>query len=459
MYNFDLLVIGGGSGGVAAANRAAMHGAKVALFEKGRMGGTCVNVGCVPKKLLWTAANLKHDLLDAAGWGFDVEVKSHSWRKLKEARDKYIKNLNGLYTRGLNGNGVTIIPTHARFKDKKIVEASGDSYTAPNIIIAVGGRPKTPLIPGNELGIVSDDIFSLQSVPASIAIIGGGYIAVEIAGVLRSLGSKVTIVIRKQKVLNNFDHLLSDMVMEQMSADGINIIKGSNVTSLQESQLKILVNLDVTKQTRSFDSVMWAIGRQPNTDQINIEKTGVKLKQNGDILTSEGYETNEKGIFGIGDITGNFELTPVAIASGRRLSDRLFGGKSDNYLDYANIPSVVFSHPPIGTVGLTEKEAVDKFGSKQIKVYESKFTPMQYAFNARQPKSAMKLIVSGKEEKIVGIHLIGFGSDEMLQGFAVAIKMGATKKSFDDTVALHPTVAEELVTMKQARDSKVGDQT
>ena len=456
MKKFDLIVIGGGSGGVATANRAASYGARVALFEKSQMGGTCVNVGCVPKKIMWTAAHLRTCIDDAVDYGFQVNTGYHDWNDLKRKRDAYIEKLNQGYENGLNKNNVTIIRAHAKFVDKNTVIANSQSYFAPKIIIAVGGRPIYPDIKGTEYGIDSDQFFGLHEIPKRIAIVGGGYIAVEIGGLLRSLGSDVTLIVRKQKILNKFDSILSDNLMSQMKLDGIKIEKEKTIQHLDKQvDGTIDVHLKNPQVLEKFDTLMWAIGRKPNTDILDVAAAGLKTNGDGSITVNKYQETNVEGIFALGDIIKNFELTPVAIAAGRRLSDRLFGDKPQSYLDYENIPSIVFSHPPIGTVGLTEKQAIDKFGISNIRVYETKFTPMYHAFSAKKSTSVMKLVVEKSKEEILGIHMIGIGSDEMLQGFAVALKMGATKADFDNTVALHPTAAEEMVTMKESRDAQL----
>ncbi len=458
MENFDLIVIGGGSGGVATANRAASYGAKVALFEKNRMGGTCVNVGCVPKKIMWTAANLKHSIQEAVDYGFSVSLLGHEWNNLKSKRDGYIARLNKGYETGLDKNKVSIIRGQACFLSSQIVEALGRKYTAKHIVIAVGGRPITPNIFGSELGINSDDFFALEKLPSKIAIVGGGYIAVEIGGLLKSLGSKVSLIIRKEKILGYFDTILRNNLTLQMQAGGIRIENNTKVNRLEKlDDGRIKVTLNNGKNPQEFDQVLWAIGRKPNTDRLNINLTGLKINPDGSIPTDQYQETNVKGLYALGDIIKNFELTPVAIAAGRRLADRLFGSRPDSRLIYENIPSVVFSHPPLGTVGLTENEGIRKYGISNIRVYETQFTPMHYAFSDKKSISAMKLVVLGEEEKVIGIHILGIGSDEMLQGFAVAMKMGATKKDFDDTIALHPTAAEELVTMKQSRNAQLDD--
>ncbi len=449
--HFDLIVIGGGSGGVATANRAASYGAKVALFEAGRMGGTCVNVGCVPKKFMWTAASLGHSIEEAAGYGFTAAVTDFDWGRLKRERDAYIARLNAGYERGLTKNQVQIVRGYARFADARTVEADGQRYSADHVVIAVGGRPVLPAIPGAELGITSDDFFALEYMPRRIAIAGAGYVSVELGGLLRALGAEVTLLLRRDHFLHSFDAMLRDRLMAQMEADGVRVIRGLRPARVCRDGDALAVESEAGDRIAGIDTLLWAIGRRPNTDRIDIGRAGVTVNPDGTVPTDDFQQTNVPGVYAIGDIGGRFELTPVAIAAGRRLADRIFGGKAGRHLPYENIPTVIFSHPPIGTIGLSEEAAIAKFGADNLRVYEARFTPMHYAFAQRKPECSMKLVVAGPEERIVGCHIIGHGADEMLQGFAVAIRMGATKRDFDDTVAIHPTVAEELVTMRGGR--------
>ncbi len=455
MKQYDLLVIGGGSGGVATANRAASYGAKVALFEAGRMGGTCVNVGCVPKKIMWTAASLHDAVEEAADYGFAVQSGQLNWPELKARRDAYIERLNGVYERGLGNNKVEVVRAHARFVEPHVLEADGRQYKAEHIVIAVGGRPIQPDIPGAELGITSDGFFELEQQPERVVIVGAGYVSVEFGGLLHALGAEVTIALRRDHFLRHFDKMLRDELMAQMEADGVRFVKHVTVMDVQQADSGLRVELGNGDVIDGLDTLIWAVGRRPNTDRIAIEKTGLTLKPNGTVAVDRLQQTDVQGIYAIGDVIGKFELTPVAIAAGRRLADRLFGGQTGRHLTYENIPTVIFSHPPIGTVGLSETQAIEQFGVGNVKVYESRFTPMHYAFSTRKPACTMKLVVTGPDERIVGCHVIGFGADEMMQGFAVAVRMGATKRDFDDTVAIHPTGAEEMVTMRNPRDAVV----
>ena len=453
ILHFDLLVIGGGSGGVATANRAASYGAKVALFESGRMGGTCVNVGCVPKKIMWTAATLHDAVEEAVGYGLPAHAGELDWGGLKSRRDAYIERLNGVYERGLGNNKVEVIHAAARFVEPRVVEADGRQFTAEHIVIATGGRPIVPEIQGAGLGITSNGFFELKQQPKNVIVVGAGYIAVEFGGLLHALGSEVTIALRRDHFLRTFDKTMRDELMKQMQADGVQFITHVTVMDVERNQNGLRVEFGNGEVRDGFDTLIWAIGRTPNTDRIGIETTGLELNADGTISVDRLQQTAVEGIYAIGDVVGKYELTPVAIAAGRRLADRLFGGQPDRYLKYENIASVIFSHPPIGTVGLSEAEAVEQFGVANVRVYESRFAPMYYAFSKRKPACTMKLVVTGPDERIVGCHVIGLGADEMIQGFAVAVRMGATKSDFDDTVAIHPTVAEEMVTMRNARNA------
>jgi glutathione reductase (NADPH) len=446
--HYDLLAIGGGSGGIATANRAARYGARCAVIEAGRLGGTCVNVGCVPKKIMWNAASVSHILESAPEYGFQLAGRSFSWPDLKAKRDAYIRRLNERYGMGLADNSVEHIQGYARLIDAHTVEVNGEQLTAEHIVIATGGRPVVPAIPGAELGITSDGFFELEDLPRRVAVVGAGYIAVELAGVLNMLGSEVSLLLRRAHFLDSFDEMLRDILMEEMVEAGVNILTHRNVAEIRRDGNGLALVFEDGEQLSGIDSVIWAVGREPNTDGLNLAAAGVKADARGYIETDAYQNTNVAQIYAIGDITPRPALTPVAIAAGRRLADRLFGGMAGRHLDYTNIPTVVFSHPPVGTVGLTEAQARDIHGEQMVKVYQTRFTPMVHAFSPRPTKTAMKLVTVGEQEKIVGLHVIGEGADEMLQGFAVAVKMGATKKDFDDTVAIHPTSAEEFVTMR-----------
>ena len=444
---FDLLVIGGGSGGLAHAQRAAEYGAKAAVIEYGPLGGTCVNVGCVPKKVMWYAAHQAHEFHHAADYGFDVDVKGHDWAGLKSRRDAYIERLNGIYGRNLDNRGVTHIAGAARFVDAHTVDVDGQVYEADRIVIATGGRPMVPDIPGAELGITSDGFFELEERPQRVLIAGSGYIAVELAGVFNALSSDVQLVVRKDSVLRSFDSMLSTELMAAMDKSGIELETGVIPKSVEQTSDGIVLHAEDGRTFGPVDTVLWAIGRSANTETLDAAKAGVEQDAGGFVLTDDFQQTNVENIFALGDVTGRAALTPVAIAAGRRLADRLYGGMDGRHLEYELIPTVVFSHPTIGTVGLTEEEARAEYGD-DIKVYQSGFIGMYYALGTNKQRSVMKLITTGEDERVVGCHVIGEGADEMMQGFAVAMRMGATKKDFDDTVAIHPTSSEELVTMR-----------
>ena len=444
---FDLLVIGGGSGGLAHAQRAAEYGVKAAVIEYGPLGGTCVNVGCVPKKVMWYAAHQAHAFHHAVDYGFDVKVGGHDWRGLKARRDAYIERLNGIYGRNLDNRGVSYIAGRARFVDAHTLDVDGRTYKADRIVIATGGRPMVPQIPGAELGITSDGFFELEDRPQRVLIAGSGYIAVELAGVFNALGSDVQLVVRKDSVLRSFDAMLSTELMAAMDKNGIELETGVIPQTVEQTADGIVLQAEDGRAFGPVDCLVWAIGRSPNTESLDTAAAGVEQDEDGFIPTDDFQQTNVENIYALGDVTGRAALTPVAIAAGRRLADRLDGGMEGRHLEYNLIPTVIFSHPTIGTVGLTEKEARAEYGD-DVKVYESGFIGMYYALGTNKQRSVMKLITAGKDERVVGCHVIGEGADEMMQGFAVAMRMGATKKDFDDTVAIHPTSSEELVTMR-----------
>ena len=446
--HYDYIVIGGGSGGIASARRAAKHGAKAAIIEYGRMGGTCVNAGCVPKKVMWNASMIAEALNHATGYGFDIKARHFDWQVMKQARDDYVSRLNGIYHRNLDEAGIEKITDHGRFTGPRTVEANGTVFEADHILVATGGKPVAADFPGAELAINSDGFFELENQPHRVAIVGAGYIATEFAGVLNGLGSEVVQVLRKNKALRIFDHDLHNLVMRQMEASGIRFETGFVTAALtRQADGSLTLHAGDGRRIDQLDSVIWAIGRRPNTASLSLTKAGVCLDDQGYIATDRFQNTNVDGIYALGDVSGPVELTPVAIAAGRRLADRLFNGEEDAHLDYENIPSVVFSHPPIGTVGLTENEAADKFGRDAIRIYRSQFVNMYYAPLDHKAPTLVKLVTTGEKEKIVGCHIAGDFADEMIQGFAVAVKMGATKADFDNTVAIHPTAAEEFVTL------------
>ncbi len=449
--HFDYIAIGGGSGGIASANRAAMRGAKVAIIEAKQLGGTCVNLGCVPKKVMWHGAQVAEAIkLYAPDYGFDLTLKSFDWPKLVENRNAYISRIHQSYDKSLASNGVTLIKGFATFINNKTVEVDGEQYTAEHILIATGGRPTHPDIPGAEFGIDSNGFFALTEQPKRVAVVGAGYIAVELAGMLHSLGSSTHLFVRKQSPLRNFDPLVVSTLMEVMENEGPTLhtyATPQKVTKENDGSLMLhLENGDI----HNFDQIIWAIGRNPATNEMNIEATGVERTVDGYIKVDEYQTTSSGNIYAVGDVIENgVELTPVAVKAGRLLAERLFNPQMEKAkMDYSLIPTVVFSHPPIGTIGLTEPEAAAQYGEEQIKIYTSSFTAMYTAVTQHRQPCKMKLVCAGPDERIIGLHGIGFAVDEMIQGFAVAIKMGATKADFDDVVAIHPTGAEEFVTMR-----------
>lgn len=447
--HYDYMIIGGGSGGIASANRAALYGKKCVMIEGDLIGGTCVNVGCVPKKVMWYAAQVAETIgRYGADYGFDSTLNRFDWQKLVANRSAYISRIHASFDTVLSKNKIDLVDGYARFVDAHAVEVNGEIISADHVLIATGARPSRPKIPGAEFGIDSDGFFKLDEMPRRVAVVGAGYIAVELAGVLHGLGAETHLFVRKDKPLRSFDPMLTQGLIEEMEVAGpilhTNAVPQAVVKNSDDSLNLVLED----GQSWAVDCLIWAIGREPLTEGLNLAAAGVATGDKGHILVDKWQNTNVPGIYAVGDVIGRLDLTPVAVAAGRRLSERLFNHKDDEYMDYENVPTVVFSHPPIGTVGLTEPEARSRYGNDQVKVYQSSFTSMYTAITQHRQISRMKLVCVGQEERIVGIHGIGSGVDEILQGFAVALKMGATKHDFDSTVAIHPTAAEEFVTMR-----------
>ena len=447
-YDYDLIALGAGSGGLSVIERAASYGQRCAVIERGKVGGTCVNVGCVPKKIMWFGANLAEMIDDAASYGFDLSCNGFDWSHLVARREKYIDAINTWYHGHLRELGIDEIEGEASFVDSNTIAVDGKHYTARDIFIATGTEPSLPDVPGVEHAMTSDGFFALRDQPQRVAIAGSGYIAVELAGVLNSLGSEVTLYLRKQHVLAGFDSLLQQTLLERLGQSGIELRMGCEILEIERHDSGKLELQDTHGVgIEDVDAVIYAIGRHADLATLKLENAGVATTENGFIETDLYQRTSQANIFALGDITGRAALTPVAIAAGRRLADRLYDGQSDRHLDYELIPTVVFSHPPIGTIGMAEEAARAQYGDR-VRVYQTRFTAMYNSISGHDVPTAMKLVCLDAEEKIIGCHMIGPMVDEMLQGFAVAIRMGACKKDFDDTVAIHPTSSEELVTMR-----------
>ena len=449
MREYDIIAIGGGSGGSATMNRAAMHGAKAAVIEGNIIGGTCVNIGCVPKKVMWYGAQVSETLKNyAADYGYTIGETSFDFKTLRKNREAYIERSRQAFSNNFNRNGVDYIEGYARFVDKNTVEVNGEHIRAKHIVIATGSYAFIPNVPGSELGGTSDDVFAWEELPESVSIIGAGYIAVELAGVLHALGVKTDLFVRKGGPLRGFDQGIVEVLVEEMKKNGQPLH-----THKVPQKLEKLDNGDIQiyfedGTTHTSQKVIWAVGRKANVHQLNLEAAGVELTERGFIQVDEYQNTTTPGIYALGDVSGEKELTPVAIKAGRTLAERLFNGKTDAKMDYELIPTVVFSHPAIGSIGLTQEQAEAKYGVENIKVYQSTFAGMYSAITVHRQMTKLKLITLGEEEKVIGLHGIGGGIDEMIQGFAVAVKMAATKADFDATVAIHPTASEEFVTMR-----------
>jgi glutathione reductase (NADPH) len=445
---FDYLVLGGGSGGVASARRAASHGARVGIIEADRFGGTCVNVGCVPKKIMWNAAMIAEALEDAEGYGFDVGDFKLDFPRLREGRERYIRFLNQIYEKNLENEGVERILGWGKFVDAHTIDVGDRRLSTEHVLIATGGKPCVPDVAGAGRGITSDGFFALTRLPEHVAIVGGGYIAAELSGVLRHLGSEVTVLLHHGEPIRGFDCMLRTELVQHMRDSGIEVKLWREARLVEGEPPALFIVATDGDRIGPFDCVIWAIGRSPRTAGIGLESTGVLLDADGHVVVDDLQSTAVPGVHAIGDVTGRMQLTPLAIAAGRKLADRLFGGQPEAHIDYENVPTVLFSHPPIGTVGLSEEAARAQYGDAAVKIYERRFTNLYHALTTRKPKTAVKLVVAGPEERVVGIHVIGLAADELIQGFAVALRMGAKKADLDRTIAIHPTAAEELVTLR-----------
>lgn len=442
---FDLVVIGGGSGGLASAIRAAKHGAKVALVEPKELGGTCVNVGCVPKKAMWYAAQMAEAQYIAADYGFTDKPGQLDWPGFIERRDAYIDRIHGSYQRQLDTLNITVVRELARFIAPGRIAAGERMLMAPHVIIATGSAAKTLDKPGFEHSVTSDGFFDLRACPARTAIIGGGYIAVELAGVLRALGSEVDLYVRG-RLMGSFDEEMAYQLGEEMTKHGISINYECQIDAVHVKDGVLMLDCDKGTTPGPYDLLIQAVGRHGNTASLALDAIGLATNGEGQIEVDDFQETGIPGVYAVGDVTQRLALTPVAVNAGRKLADRLFGDTPGARLDYQNIPSVVFSHPPLGTVGLNEQQARETYGD-DVHLYKQTFVPMQLALAHRPMYVRFKLICVGHDSRIVGMQMLGPGVDEILQGFAVAIKMGATKADLDATMAIHPTSAEEMVTM------------
>jgi glutathione reductase (NADPH) len=441
--DFDLFVIGGGSAGVRCARISAGYGAKVGIAEERHWGGTCVNVGCVPKKLLVQAGEYGGWAEDAAGFGWTIQKGPHDWGKLIAAKDREITRLEALYRKLLTGAGATVFDARAMFVDPHTVEVGGKRFTAERIVIATGGYPERPDIPGADLGIISDDAFYLKTLPRKIAIVGSGYIAVEFAGIFRALGSEVHLVYRQPLPLRGFDEDLREAMVEALTAQGIILHPGCLPKKVEAHGNRRLLAFGAD-QTVDADLVFFATGRRANVNGLGLEKAGVELNPKHAIKVDDQLRTTQPHIYATGDVTDRVNLTPVATAEGHALADTLFGGNPRG-VSLHNVPSAVFTTPPVATVGLTEHQAS---AIAPVDVYVTRFTPMRHNLSGRNRKTLMKLVVDQATQKVVGAHMLGEDAAEIIQGIAIAVVMGATKADFDRTIGIHPTAAEEFVTLR-----------
>ncbi len=443
-YDYDLFVIGAGSGGVRAARMAAAHGARVAIAEDYRVGGTCVIRGCVPKKLLSYGAHFHEDFEDARGYGWTVERAYFDWRKLIENKDREIDRLNGIYKDLLSKSGVALFETHAAFADPHTIRMDDRSVSADYILIAVGGHPVKPAIPGADHGVTSNEAFHLAALPKRTLVVGGGYVAVEFASIFAGLGSAVEIVYRRDQILRGFDEDVRQFLAAEMAKKGIRIRTFADPVSLERTRPGISVTLhdgDIVET----DLVFFATGRKPNTTRLGLETVGVEIGADDMICVDRFSQTTVDHIYAIGDCTNRVNLTPVAIREGAAFAETVFG-RRPTPVDHENVPSAVFSHPPVGTVGMTEAEA--RRGVASIDIYRSDFRPLKHTLSGRHERSLVKLIVDRATQKVLGAHMVGMDAPEIIQGIAIAVKLGLTKQQLDETVAIHPTAAEEFVTLR-----------
>jgi glutathione reductase (NADPH) len=446
--DFDLIVIGGGSGGLAGAFRAAEHGARVALLEPGALGGTCVNVGCVPKKAMWLAAEVAGKLRQAAVLGFDTAPATLDWAAFIAHRERYIENIHASYRRRLEAAGIAVFPSRGRLLDARRVRTDdGLTLTGSHVLLATGGHAVRPDIPGAALAGLSDDFFAWREAPAHVGIVGAGYVAVELAGVLQALGSHVALRVRGQRLLESFDAEISDQLAEDYRQNGIDCRFSTATTAIERIGDRLRLRDADGRWSEPVDAVLLATGRRPNVRDLGLDAAGIVLDDDGFVPVDAFNSTSVDGVYAVGDLTPSPALTPVAIAAARRLMDRVFGGRERAPLALEDVPTVVFSHPPIGRIGLTEAQARDAFGNG-VHVLRAGFRPMLHALAESPQRSLFKIVCTGEDKRVVGLHLLGDAADEMLQGFAVAMRRGITLDDLHDTIAIHPTSAEEVVLMR-----------
>ncbi len=451
MTDFDLIVIGAGSGGVRASRMAAKYGAKVAIIEENGVGGTCVLRGCIPKKLLVYASNFSEDFGDAHAFGWDESHLTFDWRRLIASKDKEISRLNHVYIKLLQDSGVELVEGRARVTGSNSVSVNGKKLTAKTLLIATGSKPMVPGVAGIEHAITSNEAFHLDQLPKRIVIAGGGYIAVEFAGIFNGMGSEVTLLIRGDRLLRGFDDDLRNALGEQMSVKGIDIRSHRHICEIRREDGGLKID---TAEGEAFeaDAVMFATGRAPNTAGLGLEEIGVKLDMTGAVVVDEYSRSSVPGIYAVGDVTARRMLTPVALAEAAAFAETVFNG-NPKPMDYRLVPAAVFSQPPIGTVGLTESQARKKY--RKVDIYRSQFRPLKHTLSGREVRSLMKLVVDGETDRVLGCHMVGEDAPEIVQGLAVALVCGATKAQFDATIGIHPTAAEEFVTMREKAPERV----
>ncbi|MCD5980188.1 glutathione-disulfide reductase [Pseudomonas quasicaspiana] len=449
-YDFDLFVIGAGSGGVRAGRFAAGFGARVAVAESRYLGGTCVNVGCVPKKLLVYGSHYAEDFEQAKSFGWTTGEPGFDWQTLIANKDRQIQHLNGIYRNLLVNSGVTLLEGHAALKGPHEVEVNGQSYTAEHILIAVGGWPQVPDIPGREHAITSNEAFHLNQLPKRIVVVGGGYIAVEFASIFHGLGADTTLMYRGEMFLRGFDGSVRTHLHEELTKRGMDVRFNADIERIEKQADGSLQLLLKNGERVNTDCVFYATGRRPMLDNLGLEHVNVKLDEKGFVEVDENYQSSEPSILAIGDVIGRVQLTPVALAEGMAVARRLFKPEDYRAVEYTHIPTAVFSLPNIGTVGLTEEDA--RKAGHEVKIFESSFRPMKLTLTDNQERTLMKLVVDAKTDKVLGCHMVGPEAGEIIQGLAIALKAGATKRQFDDTIGVHPTLAEEFVTMRSPVD-------